>query len=57
MEPSDLGSLSPTNLLYMPAFVETWPNESIVQQVVGQIPWGHNVRLLELVKDHEERLR
>jgi predicted nuclease of restriction endonuclease-like (RecB) superfamily len=52
----DMGGLSRTNLLYMRAFAETWPDESIVQQVVGQIPWGHNVRLLDLVKDPEERL-
>jgi predicted nuclease of restriction endonuclease-like (RecB) superfamily len=52
----DMGGLSRTNLLYMRAFAETWPDESIVQQVVGQIPWGHNVRLLDLVKDHDERL-
>jgi predicted nuclease of restriction endonuclease-like (RecB) superfamily len=51
-----MGGLSRTNLLYMRAFAETWPDESIVQQVVGQIPWGHNVRLLDLVKDPEERL-
>jgi len=52
----DMGGLSRTNLLYMRAFAETWPDESIVQQVVGQIPWGHNVRLLDLVKDSNERL-
>ena len=45
----DMSGLSRTNLLYMRAFAETWPDEAIVQQVVGQIPWGHNVRLLELV--------
>jgi predicted nuclease of restriction endonuclease-like (RecB) superfamily len=48
--------LSRTNLLYMRAFSEAWPEGPIVQQVVGQIPWGHNVRLLDLVKDREERL-
>jgi predicted nuclease of restriction endonuclease-like (RecB) superfamily len=48
--------LSRTNLLYMRAFSEAWPEEAIVQQVVGQIPWGHNVRLLDLVKDRDERL-
>lgn len=48
--------LSRTNLLYMRAFSEAWPEEAIVQQVVGQIPWGHNVRLLDLVKDREQRL-
>ena len=47
---------SRTNLLYMRAFSEAWPEEPIVQQVVGQIPWGHNVRLLDLLKDRDERL-
>ena len=47
---------SPRNLKYMRAFAEAWPEESIVQQAVAQIPWGHNVRLLDLVKDHQERL-
>ena len=53
---SDMKGLSRTNLLYMRSFAETWPDESIVQQVVGRIPWGHNVRLLDMVKDREERL-
>jgi predicted nuclease of restriction endonuclease-like (RecB) superfamily len=52
----DMKGLSRTNLLYMRSFAEAWPEESIVQQVVGQIPWGHNVRLLDLVKSAEERL-
>jgi predicted nuclease of restriction endonuclease-like (RecB) superfamily len=47
---------SRTNLLYMRAFSEAWPEESIVQQVVGQLPWGHNVRILDLVKSRDERL-
>lgn len=52
----DIKGLSRTNLLYMRSFAESWPEEAIVQQVVGQIPWGHNVRILDLVKDHTERL-
>lgn len=52
----DIKGLSRTNLLYMRAFAETWPDESIVQQVVGKLPWGHNIRLLDAAKDHEERL-
>lgn len=52
----EMKGLSRTNLLYMRSFAESWPDESIVQQVVGQIPWGHNVRLLDLVKHLEERL-
>ena len=42
---------SPRNLKYMRAFALAWPDEPIVQQLVAQIPWGHNVRLLDLVKD------
>ncbi|HEY3416358.1 MAG TPA: PDDEXK nuclease domain-containing protein [Armatimonadota bacterium] len=46
---------SRTNLLYMRAFADAYPEEAFVQQVVGQIPWGHNVRILDLVKDPIER--
>ncbi|HEY9816600.1 MAG TPA: DUF1016 N-terminal domain-containing protein, partial [Candidatus Obscuribacterales bacterium] len=52
----DMKGFSRTNLLYMRAFAEAYPDEAIVQQVVGQIPWGHNIRLLEAVKDPAERL-
>lgn len=48
--------LSRTNLLYMRAFAGAWTEESIVQQLVGQLPWGHNVRLLDHLKTPEERL-
>jgi predicted nuclease of restriction endonuclease-like (RecB) superfamily len=51
----DMTGLSRTNLMYMRAFADAWPEESIVQQLVGQIPWGHNVRLLELVSDRSTR--
>jgi len=37
----------------MRAFAEAWP---IVQQPAAQLPWGHIVRLLDLVKNPEERL-
>jgi predicted nuclease of restriction endonuclease-like (RecB) superfamily len=52
----DMTGLSRTNLLYMRAFAEAYSDESIVQQVVGQIPWGHNVRILDAVKDPEQRI-
>lgn len=51
----DLHGLSPRNLKYMRAFAEAWPDDAIVQQLVAQIPWGHNVRLLDHVKSPEER--
>jgi predicted nuclease of restriction endonuclease-like (RecB) superfamily len=49
--------LSPRNLGYMKAFAEAWPEESILQQLVAKLPWGHNVRLLDHVKDSLERQR
>ena len=49
----EMRGLSPRNLKYMRAFAEAWP---IVQQPVAQLPWGHNVRLLDYVKNREERL-
>jgi predicted nuclease of restriction endonuclease-like (RecB) superfamily len=51
----EMRGFSRTNLLYMRAFAEAWPDESFVQQAVGQIPWGHNLRILEAVKERVER--
>lgn len=47
---------SARNLKYMRAFAEAWPGESIVQQPAAQIPWFHNVVLLEQVKQPAARL-
>jgi predicted nuclease of restriction endonuclease-like (RecB) superfamily len=44
------------NLKYMRSIADAYPDKPFVQQAVAQIPWGHNVRLLELVKDERERL-
>jgi predicted nuclease of restriction endonuclease-like (RecB) superfamily len=43
------------NLKYMRALAEAYPDEQFVQQVVAQLPWGHNVRILEMVKDGRQR--
>jgi predicted nuclease of restriction endonuclease-like (RecB) superfamily len=51
----EMQGFSPRNLKYMRAFAEAWPDEPIVQQLVAQIPWGHNVRLLDYVKVPEQR--
>jgi predicted nuclease of restriction endonuclease-like (RecB) superfamily len=51
----DMTGLSPRNLKYMRAFAAAWPEEPIVQQLVAQIPWGHNVRLLDYLKSRPER--
>ena len=47
---------SPSNLRYMRAFAEAWPDGAIHQQPVGELPWGHNVVLLTRLKDRDERL-
>ncbi|MBW4503710.1 MAG: DUF1016 family protein [Scytonema hyalinum WJT4-NPBG1] len=46
---------SARNLKYVRAFAQAYPDEEFVQQLVAQIPWGHNVRILDAVKDSEER--
>lgn len=51
----DMQGFSRTNLLYMRAFAEAYPELSFVQQSVGQIPWGHHVRILDKAKTPEER--
>ncbi len=48
---------SKANLYRMRAFYSAYSNDSqIVAQAVRQIPWGHNVILLEKIKDPNERL-
>jgi predicted nuclease of restriction endonuclease-like (RecB) superfamily len=46
---------SPRNLKYMRALAEAWPEETIVQQLIAQLPWGHNVRVLDRIKDRPTR--
>jgi predicted nuclease of restriction endonuclease-like (RecB) superfamily len=43
------------NLKYMRAFAEAYPDQQFVQQVVAQLPWGHQVRILDTVKDAKQR--
>lgn len=43
------------NLKYMAKFAETYVEREFVQQVVAQIPWGHNIVILDKVNNLEER--
>ncbi|HEY9619159.1 MAG TPA: PDDEXK nuclease domain-containing protein, partial [Crinalium sp.] len=52
----EMKGFSPRSLDYMRLFAESYPDEQILQQAVAKIPWGHNVRLLERVKNPDERL-
>lgn len=49
----DMKGLSRSNLHYMRAFAEAWPE--VVQQAVGQLPWGHITVLLDKLDEHELR--
>ncbi|MEC5180858.1 PDDEXK nuclease domain-containing protein [Arthrobacter sp. CG_A4] len=42
----EMRGLSRSNLFYMRGFAAAWP-DSIVQQPVGQLPWGHITVLLD----------
>jgi predicted nuclease of restriction endonuclease-like (RecB) superfamily len=52
----EMKGFSPRNLKYMRSFAEAYPQEAIVQEVLAQIPWYHNIALLEKVKTTPERL-
>jgi predicted nuclease of restriction endonuclease-like (RecB) superfamily len=51
----EMKGLSPRNLRYMRTFAETYKDDQFLQQAVAKIPWGHNVRILDYVKDPDER--
>jgi predicted nuclease of restriction endonuclease-like (RecB) superfamily len=52
----EMKGFSRANLMYMRAFAEAWPDAAIVQQAVGQLPWGHNLVLLTRLKNPQQRL-
>lgn len=53
----EMKGFSKTNLKYMRAFAEAWPQlGAIGQQPVDQLPWSHNVILLNKLKTPEERI-
>ncbi|MBL0711420.1 MAG: DUF1016 family protein [Colwellia sp.] len=47
---------SARNLKYMRKFAEIWFEKSIVQAVLAQISWYHNIALLEKLENNEQRL-
>lgn len=52
----EMKGFSPRNLKYMRAFAHAWSKIEIVQEVLAQLPWYHNIALLEKLKTEEERL-
>jgi predicted nuclease of restriction endonuclease-like (RecB) superfamily len=51
----DMRGFSPRNLKYMRAFAAAWADREIVQGPLAQIPWYHNIALLERVHDEKTR--
>ncbi len=51
----DMRGLSRSNLYSMRKLAQAWPRDVIVQQAVGQLPWGHVTVLLDKLDDLDER--
>lgn len=52
----EMKGFSPRNLKYMRSFAETWPDRAIVQDPLAQLPWSHQITLLEKLEAPEQRL-
>ena len=39
----------------MRSLAEAWPEEAILQQLIAKLPWGHNLRVLDRIKDRPTR--
>ena len=48
--------LSVRNLKYMRKFAEVYPDFSIVQQAAAQLPWSHNISLIDKIDTNEQRI-
>ncbi|MDD4978574.1 MAG: PDDEXK nuclease domain-containing protein [Gallionella sp.] len=51
----DMKGFSPRNLKYMRAFAEAWPDAEFVQAVLAQLPWYHQLALLDKLPGPETR--
>ena len=51
----DMKGFSLRNIKYMVHFAKSYPDFKIRQQAVAQIPWGHNILLLQKLNTIEER--
>lgn len=51
----DMKGFSPRNLKYMRAFAEAWPEAEFVQGVLAQLPWYHQLALLDKLDTPESR--
>ncbi len=56
LEFPEMKVFSPRNLKYMKKLAEEYPDFELVQQLVTQLPWGHNVLLMDKFQDKQIRL-
>ena len=54
-EVPEVEGFSPRNLHYMRSLADAWPEPKILQQLIAKLPWGHNIRVLDKVKDRATR--
>ena len=52
----DMSGWSPRNLMYMRAFAGVWKRNEIVQAPLAQLPWYHQIALMEQLKARTDRL-
>lgn len=52
----DMKGFSPRNLKYMRAFAEALPDAEFVQEMLAQLPWYHQLALLDKLPGPETRL-
>lgn len=51
----ELKGFSARNLKYMRKFADVWPEPEFVQEVLAQLPWYHQIALMDKLKTTEER--
>ena len=51
----DMQGFLPRNLKYMRAFADAWPDGAFVQAVLAQLPWYHQLALLDKLPGPETR--
>lgn len=47
---------SSRNLKYMRSFANTWRDQEFVQEVLAQLPWYHQITLLDKLETNEDRI-
>ncbi len=52
----EMKGLSYQNISYMRQFAEEYNDEQILQQPVGEFPWGHNIVIFSKLKNINQRI-